>query len=74
MSEAAYKNVLERLAGVSDSRLATATSKLVAIHDALVPLRTKAEGAIHQPKTTRDAKVGDEFRKVRKIISMPFWA
>ena len=63
VSEAAYKNVLERLAGVSDSRLAAGTSKLVAIHDALVPLRTKAEGAIHQPKTTRDAKVGDEFRK-----------
>ena len=63
VSEAAYKNVLERLAGVSDSRLAAGTSKLVAIHDALVPLRTKAEGAIHQPKTVRDAKVGDEFRK-----------
>ncbi|MCP3379314.1 methyl-accepting chemotaxis protein [Bradyrhizobium sp. CCGUVB4N] len=63
VSEAAYKNVLDRLAGVSDSRLAAGTSKLVAIHDALVPLRTKAEGAIHQPKATRDAKVGDEFRK-----------
>ncbi|MET4260094.1 methyl-accepting chemotaxis protein [Bradyrhizobium sp. S3.12.5] len=63
LSETAYKNVLERLTGVSDSRLAAATSKLVAIHDALVPLRTKAEGAIHQPKATRDARVGDEFRK-----------
>ncbi|MET3912907.1 methyl-accepting chemotaxis protein [Bradyrhizobium sp. S3.3.6] len=63
LSETAYKNVLERLAGVSDSRLAAATSKLVAIHDALVPLRTKAEGAIHQPKATRDDRVGDEFRK-----------
>ncbi|MET4071100.1 methyl-accepting chemotaxis protein [Bradyrhizobium sp. S3.2.6] len=63
LSETAYKNVLERLTGVSDPRLAAATSKLVAIHDALVPLRTKAEGAIHQPKATRDARVGDEFRK-----------
>ena len=63
VSEAAYKNVLERLAGVSDSRLAAGTSKLVAIHDALVSLRTKAEGAIHQPKTTRDGKVGEDRRR-----------
>lgn len=63
LSEAAYKNVLERLAGVSDTRLAAATSKLVAIHDALVPMRSKAESAIHQAKAQRDPKVGDEFRK-----------
>ena len=63
LSEAAYKSVLERLDGVSDSRLAGALSKLVAIHDALTPLRSKAETAIHQSKAERDAKVGDEFRK-----------
>src|SRR3954451_6430616 len=63
LSEAAYKNMLERLEGVPDSRLAAVASKLVAIHDALVPLRSKAETAIHQPKAERDAKVGDEFRK-----------
>ncbi|KJC44094.1 HAMP domain-containing methyl-accepting chemotaxis protein [Bradyrhizobium sp. LTSP857] len=63
LSEAAYKSVLERLDGVSDSRLAGALSKLVAIHDALTPLRSKAETAIHQAKAERDAKVGDEFRK-----------
>ncbi|WP_027533484.1 methyl-accepting chemotaxis protein [Bradyrhizobium sp. WSM3983] len=63
LSEAAYKNVLERLAGVSDARLAAATSKFVAIHDALVPMRSKAETAIHQARAQRDAKVGDEFRK-----------
>ncbi|SFO59549.1 Methyl-accepting chemotaxis protein [Bradyrhizobium sp. Ghvi] len=64
LSEAAYKSVLERLDGVSDSRLASAVSKLVAIHDALTPLRSKAEGLIHQPKAARDVKAADEFRKV----------
>jgi methyl-accepting chemotaxis protein len=62
-SEAAYKSVLERLDGVSDSRLAGLLGKLVALHDALMPLRTKAEGLIHQPKAARDTKVADEFRK-----------
>jgi methyl-accepting chemotaxis protein len=64
LSETAYKIVLERLDGVSDARLASALSKLVAIHDALMPLRTKAEALIHQAKAQRDAKVADEFRKV----------
>lgn len=64
LSEAAYKSVLERLDGVSDSRLAAGLRKLVAVHDALVPLRPKAEAAIHQATAERDAKVGDEFRKV----------
>ncbi|MGY8677921.1 hypothetical protein Q2941_08890 [Bradyrhizobium sp. UFLA05-153] len=63
LSEAAYKSVLERLEGVTDSRLASALSRLVAIHDTLVPLRPKAEAAIHQPKSSRDAKVADDFRK-----------
>src|SRR5262249_7439604 len=63
LSEAAYKSVLERLDGVTDSRLAGALSGLVAIHDALVPLRPKAEAAIHQAKAERDTKLADEFRK-----------
>ncbi|MCP3474812.1 methyl-accepting chemotaxis protein [Bradyrhizobium sp. CCGUVB1N3] len=63
LSEAAYKSVLERLDGVTDSRLAGALSRLVAIHDALVPLRPKAEAAIHQAKAERDTKLADEFRK-----------
>ncbi|WP_439395835.1 methyl-accepting chemotaxis protein [Bradyrhizobium sp. PMVTL-01] len=63
LSEAAYKSVLERLDGVADPRLAGALGKLGAIHDALVPLRPKAEAAIHQAKAERDPKVGDEFRK-----------
>ncbi|WP_027526375.1 methyl-accepting chemotaxis protein [Bradyrhizobium sp. Ec3.3] len=63
LSEATYKSVLERLEGVTDSRLASALSRLVAIHDTLVPLRPKAEAAIHQPKSSRDAKVADDFRK-----------
>lgn len=63
LSEAAYKNVLEQLDGVSNSGVAAASSKLVAIHDALMPLRTKAEALIHQAKAGRDAKVADEFRK-----------
>ncbi|MDN5000810.1 methyl-accepting chemotaxis protein [Bradyrhizobium sp. GCM10027634] len=62
-SEAAYKIVLERLDGVSDSRLAVLLGKLVALHDALMPLRTKAEALIHQPKAARDTKVADDFRK-----------
>lgn len=62
-SEAAYKNVLERLDGVSDSRLAGLLGKLVVLHDALMPLRTKAEGLIHQPKAARDTKAADDFRK-----------
>ncbi|MDH2355309.1 methyl-accepting chemotaxis protein [Bradyrhizobium sp. SSUT112] len=63
LSETAYKSVLERLEGVSDSRLAAGLSKFVALHDTLVPLRPKAEAAIHQSKAERDAKIGDEFRK-----------
>ena len=63
LSETAYRSVLERLEGVSDSRLAGALSKLVAIHDAFMPLRPKAEAVIHQPKAARDMKVADEFRK-----------
>lgn len=55
--------MLERLNGVSDSRLAGVLGKLVALHDALKPLRTKAETLIHQPKATRDTKVADGFRK-----------
>lgn len=55
--------MLERLNGVSDSRLAGVLGKLVALHDALKPLRTKAETLIHQPKATRDTKVADDFRK-----------
>ena len=63
LSETAYKSVLERLDGVSDSRLAGVMGKFVALHDALMPLRTKAEALIHQPKAARDAKAADEFRK-----------
>jgi methyl-accepting chemotaxis protein len=63
LSEAAYRSVLERLEGASDFRLAGALSKLVAIHDAFVPLRPKAEALIHQPKAARDMKGADEFRK-----------
>src|SRR5690348_11970038 len=62
VSETAYKSVLERLDGVSDSRLAGVLSKLVTIHDAFMPLRPKAEALIHQPKAARDVKVADEFR------------
>ncbi|MGV7214743.1 methyl-accepting chemotaxis protein [Bradyrhizobium sp. UFLA05-112] len=63
LSEAAYKSVLERLEGVTDSRLAGALSRLVAIHDALVSLRPKAEAAIHQAKAERVTKLADDFRK-----------
>ncbi|MGY8667375.1 methyl-accepting chemotaxis protein [Bradyrhizobium sp. UFLA05-109] len=62
-SEVAYKIVLERLEGVTDSRLAGALSRLVAIHDALVSLRPKAEAAIHQARAERDTKLADDFRR-----------
>jgi methyl-accepting chemotaxis protein len=62
-SEASYKAVLAGLDGISDPRLAGALSKLSSIHDTLMPLRSMALAAIHQPKPARDAKVVDDFRK-----------
>jgi methyl-accepting chemotaxis protein len=62
MSETGYKAVQERLAGVADTRLAAKFAALAAVHDRLVPLRSKAESAIRQPKSARDQQVVDAFR------------
>ena len=64
VSETGYKGVLERLERTSDPHLAGALSKLAAVHEELAPLRAKAEALIHEPKSERDAKAADDFRKV----------
>jgi methyl-accepting chemotaxis protein len=62
-SEDGYKAALDQLAGVADPRFAARLSGLTAAHEALVPLRPRAEGMIHQPKASGDARAADEFRK-----------
>jgi methyl-accepting chemotaxis protein len=61
-SEDGYKAALNQLASVADPRFAARLLALIAAHDALVPLRAKAEGMIHQPKASREARAADEFR------------
>jgi methyl-accepting chemotaxis protein len=62
-SEDGFKAALDQLARVADPRFAARLSALAAAHDALAPLRPKAESMIHQPKASRDARAADEFRK-----------
>jgi methyl-accepting chemotaxis protein len=64
ISETGYRAVVERLAGTSDSSLAPMLARLTAAHEALAPLRSKADAATHRPKSERDPSIGQEYPKV----------
>ena len=64
ISETGYRAVVERLAGTSDPILAPLLARLTAAHEALAPLRNKADAATHRPKSERDPSVGQEYPKV----------
>lgn len=63
VSEKAYKLVKDRLAGASDPKSAALLARITAAHDALMPLRAKADTAIQQPKAARDASVAPDYGK-----------
>ena len=63
VSEAAFKQVQERLAGTSNPKLASAFAALTSAHDSLMPLRAKADDAIRKPKAARDTTVATDFAK-----------
>jgi methyl-accepting chemotaxis protein len=62
VSEAGYGVARERLASVANARLATQFAALMAAHDKLAPLRSRADSAIRQQKSARDRQMMDEFR------------
>jgi methyl-accepting chemotaxis protein len=62
MSEAGYTAVQERLAGIAGTGLAAQLAALTSAHDRIVPLRSKADSAIRQPKSARDQQAVDAFR------------
>ncbi len=64
ISETGYRAVVERLAGTSDAALAPLLARLTAVHEALAPLRNKADAATHRPKSERDPGIGQEYPKV----------
>ncbi|WP_035655971.1 methyl-accepting chemotaxis protein, partial [Bradyrhizobium sp. STM 3809] len=63
LSENAYKQVQDALAGFADAKIASRLGSLVSTHDRLASLRADAERAIHQPKAARDMQLADSFRK-----------
>lgn len=64
ISEKGYHAAMERLAGVSDDNLKPVLEHFTATHEALAALRTKADAAMHQPKSSRDAAVVQDYAKV----------
>jgi methyl-accepting chemotaxis protein len=61
-SEIGYSAVLERLAGFSNAKLAARLKTMVAVHDKIASLRTRADSALRQQKPARDSDLVDGFR------------
>ena len=63
ISETGYRAVIERLAGTSDHALKPLFARFTEAHDTVATLRTKADTAVHRPKSERDPSVIQDYPK-----------
>ncbi|WP_245315876.1 hypothetical protein [Bradyrhizobium neotropicale] len=61
VSEAAYQRVQDLFAGSSEPGLTARMSAVLAAHATLATLRSKADVAIHQPKSSREMAFAQQF-------------
>ncbi|MGA2994445.1 methyl-accepting chemotaxis protein [Bradyrhizobium sp.] len=66
-SENGYRAVIERLAGTADPTLSPLLARLMAAHETLAELRTKADAATHWPKSERDPSVAQDYPKAAQV-------
>jgi methyl-accepting chemotaxis protein len=64
LSEKGYAAAVERLADVNDASLKPIIDRFTAAHEMLAAQRTRADAAIQQPKSSRDAAVAQGYPKV----------
>ena len=63
VSENGYRAVIERLAGTADATLVPLLARLTATHETLATQRTRADAAMHKPKSERDPSVAQDYAK-----------
>jgi methyl-accepting chemotaxis protein len=63
ISEKSYHAAMEQLAVIGNDNLKPVIERFAAAHDALAVLRPKADAAVHQPKSSRDAGVVQDYPK-----------
>ena len=68
VAEKSYHSAMERFAGIGDVSLKPVVERFAAAHDALAALRSKADAAIHQPKSSRDAAIMQDYPKAAQAF------